>query len=222
MEGWPAMGWPPFQKLISSGTTVHKELAVLQEDWQSQAAQQGESARQAAQEAMAARVAMSAAMQAAQLNQGVMRGLLQRMTNDPDSFVPTEVDTKVIYQLTKSLAASTEILNRAFDIQEKRAGAPENTLGTFMIELLERCTDGELELVVRSGALPNRVLDHRKVIDTYATADVTEAEARALEAADIENAQDVDGAVQGLEDALLGGKPSSPQPDTAGEGTEAA
>ena len=33
MEGWPDLSLPPFVEVVVSGSTVHKEMAVLRESW---------------------------------------------------------------------------------------------------------------------------------------------------------------------------------------------
>lgn len=165
--GFPEFGWPPFSQLVNSPTTVHKELIALQESWDVAIAAKNESAKQAAQEALAARIGMASAMKCAQMTHTFVEKVLQKM--DADDFeVPEELTPKVIYQLAKALETTNNVLAKAIEIQDKRAGAPENTLGTVVIDLLERCSDAELEAVASKGELPARVTGQKRVVDVDA------------------------------------------------------
>jgi hypothetical protein len=85
---------------------------------------------------------------------------------DADDFeVPEELTPKVIFQLAKALETTNNVLAKAIEIQNKRAGAPENTIGTVVIDLLERCSDGELEDVVNQGELPKRITGQKRIAD---------------------------------------------------------
>lgn len=165
--GFPEWGWPPFVQIVNSPSTVHKELMVLQEDWGDAVAAKSESAKQAAQEAMAARIGMASAMKCAQMTHTFVEKVLQKM--DADDFeVPEELTPKVIFQLAKALETTNNVLAKAIEIQNRRAGAPENTLGTVVIDLLERCSDEELEGVATKGELPARVTGQKRVVDVDA------------------------------------------------------
>jgi hypothetical protein len=162
--GFPEFGWPPFVEVVNSPSTAHKELAVLQENWTDAIAAKTESARQAAQEAMAARIGMASAMKCAQMTHTFVEKVLAKM--DADDFeVPEELTPKVIFQLAKALETTNNVLAKAMEIQNKRIGSPENTLGTVVVDLLERCSDDELEQVVAKGELPARITGHKRVVD---------------------------------------------------------
>jgi hypothetical protein len=164
-EGWPEHGWPPFIKLLGQGTTVYQELAKLNETWDDALVKKSESARQAALETMAARIGMGSAIRAARLAHTYVERVLEKVEDD-DYELP-ELTPHVIFQLVKSLEATNMVLAKAIEIQNKRSGQPEHVLGSTIIDLLERCSDDELnEVIEGGGALPPHLMGQKRVIDS--------------------------------------------------------
>jgi hypothetical protein len=160
-EGWPDHSLPPFVELISGGTSVHKEMAVIRESWEDQAITKGEAARMAAEEAMAARTTMKAAMSAMTLTSKVADELMKRLNNS-ETMLPEEMTTLNLAQLIKAMDNSASIAKKAMEIERLRAGEPEAVLGIQIGMMLERCNDDELEGVIETGTLPARILDLRR------------------------------------------------------------
>lgn len=189
MEGWPDLSLPPFIELLSSGTSVHKEMAVMRETWQEAAVTQGEATRLAAEEAMAARVSMSAALQASRLAQGYASMLLKKLENGELS-LPEEITPKVMQQIVMALDRSAAVVERAVRIERLRTGEPEATLGSSIIVLINQCKEDELESVIATGTVPSRLLDQRRrVIDAVSE---SAAEEKALIEIEPEDAEDED------------------------------
>jgi hypothetical protein len=184
MEGWPDLSLPPFIELMSSGTTVHKEMAVLRESWEEAAITKGEAARQAAEEAMAARLAMKSAIQSAQLAHQYAEKVLGLLNNVELSV--EDVTPKLVYQLVRTMESSNATLEKAMKIEQMQMGKPEQVLGIQIGILLERCNDSELEVVVTTGELPSRILDQRKRV-IEAVSEESKAEQRALLSAGTED-----------------------------------
>lgn len=178
MEGWPDLGLPPFVELMSSGTSVHKEMAVLRESWEEAAVTQGEAARMAAEQAMAARTVMASAMKSSRVIGKMMSELHEKIDNK-ESLLPEEVTPKVINQVMSAQAKLAETIERAMKIANMRAGEPEKQLGVQIGILLERCNDDELEVVIQCGELPGRVLDQRRRVLDVVAADASERRALA-------------------------------------------
>jgi hypothetical protein len=177
MEGWPDLSLPPFIELLSSGTSVHKEMAVMRENWQEAAVVQGEAARMAAEQAMAARISMAAALQSSRLAQGYAALALKKLEAG-ELALPEEITPKVLQSIVTSLEKSAAVVERAVRIQHMQAGEPEAVLDSQIIVLINQCKDDELDGVIATGCVPGRLLDHRRrVIDAVSE---SAAEERAL------------------------------------------
>lgn len=163
MEGWPDHNLPPFVELASSGTSVHKEMARIRESWEDAATTQGEAARMAAEQAMAARVTMDSALQATRLSQKLAVEMMEKLERGECAF-PDELTPKVVQQVVRSLDTSAAIVEKAIKIEKMRTGEPEAQLGIQIGIMLERCNEDELEIVIKTGHLPDRLLDQRRLI----------------------------------------------------------
>lgn len=197
MEGWPDLSLPPFIELMSSGSTVHKEMAVIRESWEEAAVTQGEAARQAAEEAMAARLAMKSAIQSTQLAHRYAEKVLGLL--DGVELSVEDVTPKLIYQLVRTMESSNATLEKAIKIEQMQMGKPEQIMGIQIGVLLERCNNDELEIIISTGALPGRILDQRKRI-IEAVSEESKAEQRALLGVDDE--RDAEEAALAAQEAL--------------------
>lgn len=179
MEGWPDHNLPPFVELASSGTTVHKEMARLRESWEESATTQGEAARMAAEQAQAARITMASALQATQLSQQMAQQMMEKLNNGECAF-PEDLTPKIVQQVVRSLDTSAAIVEKAIKIEKMRTGEPEAQLGIQIGIMLERCNDDELDIVIKTGHLPDRLLDQRRLVVATPTeaGDIEEARAR--------------------------------------------
>lgn len=179
MEGWPDHSLPPFIELASAGTTVHKEMARIRESWEESATTQGEAARMAAEQAQAARITMASALQATQLSQQMAQQMMEKLANGECAF-PEELTPKIVQQVVRSLDTSAAIVEKAIKIEKMRTGEPEAQLGIQIGIMLERCNDDELDLVITTGHLPDRLLDQRRLVIATPTeaGDIEEARAR--------------------------------------------
>ena len=179
MEGWPDLGLLPFVELVSSGTSVHKEMAVRRESWQESAIVQGEAARQAAEEVAAAKICQTASMHAMNLASKAAEKLLERLSDGEDP-IPEEISLMDINRVLKALNTASEIAKRTFDVQRTAMGSPEDQLGDAIGKLLSGCDDDELEVIIETGHIPDRLLDHRAMTATRHSDEETEAETAAL------------------------------------------
>jgi len=190
-EGWPDMSLPPFINLLSSGTSVLKEMAVNRESWEDKALVQGEAARMAAEQASAARITMSGAMKATQLSMRLAQEMVDRL-DAGERLLPDELTPKVIGQIVKSMDISAGIVKKALEIEKLRAGEPEAQLGIQIGIMIEGCSLEELEVVASTGELPMRIIDQRKMAKARLADDETDAEASAIAAGDIIDVDEVD------------------------------
>jgi hypothetical protein len=162
--GWPKFGWPPFTAMEKQKSTMLTELAKLNRDWDDNITAKNEAARQAAQEAWAARVGMDSAVRAAKLAHTYTDRVFKEL--EAGNVEIPELKPNTLLSLVRALEATNTTLLKAMELQQKRAGKPESTIGGLVIDLLERCTDDELSVVIESGGrLPNRILGQKKIID---------------------------------------------------------
>jgi hypothetical protein len=205
MEGWPDHSLPPFVELASAGTTVHREMARIRESWEEAATTQGEAARMAAEQAMAARTIMASAMRSSLLIENMLTDLLQRVQNG-ESLLPEEITPKVVNQLMGAQTKLADAVKRAIEIEKLRVGEPEAQLGIQIGIMLERCTDDELEIVVNTGHLPDRLLDQRRlVVASITEGDEEEGPAQQDEGEEPEDSTQVEAAVEAtVEDEAFG------------------
>lgn len=178
MVGWPDLQLPPFVKLLTGGSSVHKEMAIYRESWQEAAVTKGEAARQAAGEALAARTAMQSATAAAEIAQTLAKKLLKFMGSDDFEFSAEDFNLKLVGQVVRALDTSTAALQKATKIEQMCMGGPEQVLGIEVMQVIGLCNPEELQAIASSGEIPSRLLDQRRrVIDVMAESD---AEAKAL------------------------------------------
>jgi hypothetical protein len=160
LEGWPDHSLPPFVQLEAGASSIHKEMAKVRESWETADITRGEAARQAAEEAMAARTVMAMALRTMKINQHVLEKIMEKLEAG-EVPIPDEMTPKILYQLTKSMDTAAAVVQKAMDVERKRLGEPEQVLGIQIGLLLDHCEDGELELVMRTGEVPRRLLDQR-------------------------------------------------------------
>jgi hypothetical protein len=178
MEGWPDLNLPAFVELAADGTSVHKEMAKLRETWEESAVTQGEAARMAAEQAMAARVTMGSAMKAMRLSQCMADKMLEKIERG-ELAMPEELTPQVVRQVVASMDSAASIVKKAIEIEQARAGEPEANLGMQIGIMIERCSETELEDIIRTGHMPDRLLDQRRMVSSHLS-DTSSAEAIAL------------------------------------------
>lgn len=182
-EGWPDLSLPPFIELATSGTNVHKEMAVYRESWEEAAMTKGEATRRAAEEGMAARITMDAAVRSMRMTQGYAERVLEKIDNG-DLLIPEKITPRLVGSLVRSMESAANIVEKAMRIERMRAGEPEAVLGIQIGMMLERCNEEELEYVMRTGAIPARIIGQREaatqaVKEEAIDAEYTEQEERA-------------------------------------------
>lgn len=112
--------------------------------------------QKSATELAAARITMRGALAVASISgyvaEHVLSAIEQGRMELPDTITPQNLLTLV--RATDTAASNVE---KAMNIERKRLGQPERTIGLEVISALEDCTDAELERFVSNGQMPRRL-----------------------------------------------------------------
>jgi hypothetical protein len=165
LTGFPEQCLPPLCNKPAPIKSPRQHLAELDTESETGIRPSGldEAAKQKAHETLAARVTMKSAMQAAKLSQKYAAKMLELIDSGKAEF-PEELTPKVLYQVVKSLEASSAVMERAMKIELLKNGPAEDVLGAEIGSLLGRMTEAEVYIVARTGQIPTRVLAQRIAI----------------------------------------------------------
>jgi len=145
-EGWPEFGFPPFEELDKAessggnGNTTTLDPASETTDLSA-----------------ASGLAMSTAVTVARVTEQYARQILEKLEAD-GIVVEGDLSPKIILDLTKSVNVCNELLGRALKLQEMQDSQPKTSTSRAIIELLDRCSDDELEEVIETGHPPDRLI----------------------------------------------------------------
>ena len=160
-DGWPERALPPFVTLTTGMTTIHKEMAKLN-NWDDADIVREEAAKQGAREAHASFTLMSSAIRMLDLNMKQAALVIEKLEQGALRFPEDgEIGPKYIYQLTKSMDTAGALVQKALEVERKRLGEPEEILGAQFIQIFNMCSMDELDDVIKTGTLPDRLMDAR-------------------------------------------------------------
>lgn len=145
-QGWPEYGYPPFEEIVqvelggANGTTGSIDPTTESTDLSA-----------------ASGLAMSTAVTVARVTEQYAQQILEKLETD-GIIVEGDLSPKIILELTKSVNVCNELLGRALKLQEMRSSQPESSTSRAIVELLDGCTDDELEAVITTGHPPDRLI----------------------------------------------------------------
>jgi protoporphyrinogen oxidase len=112
--------------------------------------------RRSAGEAAIARVALHNCMNIGAAMSILTEKLLDAIANG-DVKLPRELSPKYLGSLANSIDKLTSAMERAVKMEKGRAGEPQNIIGVQIGVLLDGCSDDEIDEVIKTGTLPERI-----------------------------------------------------------------